>query len=146
MMSFTNSTAYEKYRVRVQFSEMTYLPNSGWSTKYPGAVTMNIKLPILEDGDPFAELAITGNDRCIDVAYMAGKFFYLAGDTVLFSQNIKDDGTGFDRCYQDSDPTSEEISDIYPTDGGYIKFNTMGDGLALKTFNRGVLVFGRDVV
>lgn len=145
-MSFTNSTAYEKYRVRVQFSEMTYLPNSGWSTRYPGAVTMNIKLPILEDGDPFAELAITGNDRCIDVAYMAGKFFYLAGDTVLFSQNIKDDGTGFDRCYQDSDPTSEEISDIYPTDGGYIKFNTMGDGLALKTFNRGVLVFGRDVV
>ena len=145
-MSFTNAVAYEKYRVRVQFSEMTYLPNSGWSTRYPGAVTMNIKLPILEDGDPFAELAITGNDRCIDVAYMAGKFFYLAGDTVLFSQNIKDDGTGFDRCYQDSDPTSEEISDIYPTDGGYIKFNTMGDGLALKTFNRGVLVFGRDVV
>lgn len=145
-MSFTNAVAYEKYRVRVQFSEMTYLPNSGWSTKYPGAVTMNVKLPILEDGDPFAELAITGNDRCIDVAYMAGKFFYLAGDTVLFSQNIKDDGTGFDRCYQDSDPTSEEISDIYPTDGGYIKFNTMGDGLALKTFNRGVLVFGRDVV
>ncbi len=145
-MSFTNSVSYRKYRVRVKFSAMTYLPNSSWSTKYPGGVTMNVRLSILEDGDPFADLDITGNDRCIDVAYMAGKFFYLAGDTVLFSQNIKDDGTGFDRCYQDSDPTSEEISDIYPTDGGYIKFNTMGDGLALKTFNRGVLVFGRDVV
>ena len=145
-MSFVNNTAYEKYRVRAKFSEMTYLPNSSWSTKYPGGVTMNVRLPIIEDGDPFADLAISGNDRCIDVAYMAGKFFYLAGDTVLFSQNIKDDGTGYDNCYQDSDPTSEEISDVYPTDGGYIKFNTMGEGLALKTFNRGVLVFGRDVV
>ena len=145
-MSFTNVIVYDKYRLRVEFTPMTYLPNSGWSTKYPGAVTCNVRLPIVQDGDPFSDLAITGNDRCIDVAYMAGKFFYLAGDTALFSQNINDDGTGFDKCYQDADPTSEDVSDVLPTDGGYVKFNTMGTGLALKTFNRGVLVFGRDVV
>jgi len=145
-MSFTNVNSYDKYRLRVEFTPMTYLPNSGWSVRYPSGLTCNIRLPILQDGDPFANLAITGNDRCIDVAYMAGKFFYLAGDTALFSQNINDDGTGFDKCHQDADPTSEDVSDVLPTDGGYIKFNTMGDGLALKTFNRGVLVFGRDVV
>lgn len=84
--------------------------------------------------------------RITDVAFMAGRYFFLTGDTVLFSQTIKEDGTGIDKCYQDADPTSEDVSDVLPTDGGYVKFQTMGDGLALKTFNRGVLIFGRDVV
>lgn len=84
--------------------------------------------------------------RITDVAFMAGRYFFLAGDTVLFSQTIKEDGTGIDKCYQDADPTSKDVSDVLPTDGGYVKFQTMGDGLALKTFNRGVLVFGRDIV
>ena len=84
--------------------------------------------------------AITG--RIQDIECFNGRYFYLAGDTVLFSQVLKDDGTGFDKCYQEADPTSEEISNVVDTDGGYVKFPTMGRGLAIKTFNRGVLVFG----
>jgi hypothetical protein len=81
-----------------------------------------------------------------DIAYMPGRLFYLVNDTVLFSQTIKESGEGFDKCYQDADPTSEEISDVIPTDGGYVKLNNLGVGQTLETFNRGVLVFGENIV
>lgn len=131
-------TKHEKYRVRfVMHAEGGH---------YPAGITCRVTMSMVGDSDvltPSSQLQLT---KVTDVAYMSGKFFYLIGDTVLFSQNVKDDNTGYEKCYQDADPTSEEISEVLPTDGGYVKFQTMGDGLALKTFNRGVLVFGRDVV
>jgi hypothetical protein len=139
LMNFTNATKYKQYKLVVAFD-----PGTTWWEAYPGGVTFTASLPIAEDGNPFP---YTGSlDRVADVAYMAGKYFYLAGDTVLFSQTVTENNKGYDKCYQDADPTSESISDVVSTDGGYVKFQTMGDGMALKTFNRGVLVFGRDVV
>lgn len=138
LVSFTNNTKYKQYKVEVKF------PVSGNDYSYPGRINLVASLAMSEDGDPFP--FTHGLDRITDVAYMSGKYFYLTGDTVLFSQTITEDNKGYDECYQDADPTSEEISDIVPTDGGYVKFQTMGDGMALKVFNRGVLVFGRDVV
>jgi len=140
-MTWENTTAYLQYRVYVQFQGI-----SGNEYGTPCGVTCSATLAIAEDGDPFTAERITTDNRITDVAYMAGKFFYLVNDTVLFSQNVTDEGLGYDKCYQDADPTSEEINDIVSTDGGFVKFQTMGDGMALKTFNRGVLVFGRDVV
>ena len=133
--------AYEQYKLEVFFDQ-----NANGMPDVPGPAKINctITLPISEDGNPFPY--DHGLDRITDVAYMAGKYFYLTGDTVLFSQTVTEGNKGFDKCYQDADPTSEEISDVVDTDGGYVKFQTMGDGMALKTFNRGVLVFGRDVV
>lgn len=146
-MHWRNSTSYQKYRIRAVFEQ------NGGATSFDGRlyelpcmVTAAAALAIAEDGDPFTMERIARSDRVTDVAYMSGKYFYLVGDTVLFSQTVTDDNKGYDKCYQDADPTSEEISDPVATDGGYVKFQTMGDGLALKTFNRGVLVFGRDVV
>lgn len=80
--------------------------------------------------------------RIKDVVCFSGRYFYLVDDTVLFSQVLTETGQGYDKCYQEADPTSEEISDVVDTDGGYVKFPSMGYGKALKTFNRGVLVFG----
>lgn len=131
-------TNHDKYRVRV----ITHPEGD----HYPAGITCRVAMTMTGDADiltPSSQMLLT---KVTDVAYMSGKFFYLIGDSVLFSQNVKDDNTGYDKCYQDADPTSEEISEVLPTDGGYVKFQTMGDGLALKTFNRGVLVFGRDVV
>ena len=139
LMNFTNETKYKQYKLVVAFE-----PGSTSWFEYPGIVSFTASLPIAEDGNPFP---YTGSlDRVADVAYMAGKYFYLAGDTVLFSQTVTENNKGYDKCYQDADPTSESISDVVSTDGGYVKFQTMGDGMALKTFNRGILVFGRDVV
>ena len=145
-MQWENSTAYQKYRLRCVFEDLGHGQGGEAETRWPCGVTCVATLAIAEDGDPFVGERITTDNRVTDVAYMAGKFFYLVNDTVLFSQTVTDEGKGYDKCYQDADPTSEEISDLLPTDGGYVKFQTMGDGMALKTFNRGVLVFGRDVV
>lgn len=87
-----------------------------------------------------AEDFITG--RIKDVVCFSGRYFYLVDDVILFSQVLTETGQGFDKCYQEADPTSEEINEVVDTDGGYVKFPSMGYGKALKTFNRGVLVFG----
>lgn len=137
----TNDTAYEQYKVTAEFYDGSTTSDAGGC---PTQLTVSLQLAITEDGNPFPHTH--GLDMIADVAYMSGKYFYLSGDTVLFSQTIKEDSSGFDKCYQDADPTSEEISDLLPTDGGYVKFQTMGDGIALEVFNRGVIVFGRDIV
>jgi hypothetical protein len=131
----------DQYRLMVKLVE-----NQNGTSDVPGpaTVTMTFEVPIAEDGDPF--VTVPNLSRVTDVAFMSGKYFYLSGDTVLFSQTVTEDNKGFDKCYQDADPTAEDVVDPLSTDGGYVKFQTMGDGLALKTFNRGVLVFGRDVV
>ena len=128
----TNETNYKKYKIDIQLSvEVSAIG-------CVGAVNMRGQTSIF----PY-----TGTStKVIDVATMAGKIFYLAGDTVLFSQTVDEDATNIGKCYQDADPTSEELSDLVPTDGGAVKFQAMGDGLALATYNRGVLVFGREKV
>lgn len=136
---------HEYYRVRAVFPDIEPSARED-EAKYPAGITCNISMSMKGDSDILTPSDQIMLNKVTDVAYMSGKFFYLVGDTVLFSQTAKEDDSGYDQCYQDADPTSEEISDIVPTDGGYEKFQTMGDGLALKTFNRGVLVFGRDVV
>lgn len=143
-MSFSTASAvgdYEQYKIDVHFDQNG---NGMPDCPAPCGVNCVVTLPIAQDGNPFP--FEHGLDKVTDVAYMAGKYFYLTGDTVLFSQTVGEGNKGYNECYQDADPTSEEISDVVATDGGMIKFQTMGDGLALKTFNRGVLVFGRDVV
>lgn len=137
----SNTTKYKQHRL------VTTIPDAdNASTKYKGSMEldMNVQLSLAEDGDPFPHTV--GQKRVSDIAYMSNKYFYLTGNTVLFSQTVTDSNKGYGNCYQDADPTSEDISDLLETDGGYVKFETMGDGIALKTFNRGVLVFGRDVV
>ena len=136
-----NATKYKQHRL------IATLPDaSNASTSYKGSMEldMTVQMSLAEDGDPFPHTV--GQKRVTDIAYMSNKYFYLTGNTVLFSQTVTDSNKGYGNCYQDADPTSEDISDLIETDGGYVKFETMGDGVALKTFNRGVLVFGRDVV
>lgn len=136
-------TRYDKYKVDVRYYNGNASDSAG-GVPYGVTMTAAVFTKDEDSGDYFYK----GGDssRVTDVAYMSGKYFYLCKDSVLFSQTVKEDGTGFDLCYQNADPTSTEVSDVVTTDGGYVKFNTMGRGLALKTFNRGVLVFGRDVV
>lgn len=140
-----NITKYDKYKVHVAFSDGNGVPDK-WSDAYtnPLGVTCTFSLSIKEDGSAFP-YNVTPN-RVTDVEYMCGKYFYLIGNSVLFSQTITDTLKNCGKCYQDADPTSEDISDILPTDGGIVKFQTMGDGISLKAFNRGIIVFGSNNV
>lgn len=127
-----NPTQYERYKIEVHLSVGVSQINAVAAVNMQGNTTL---------------FPYTGpNSRVTDITSMSGKVFYLAGDTVLFTQTITDDVQNLGYCYQDADPTSEHISDLVPTDGGHVKFNAMGEGLALTTFNRGVLVFGRERV
>ena len=137
------TTEYEKFKVDVEYGRGN-ASDSADGRPYGVTVKVAVFTNDQDSGDYFSKQG--DSSRIIDVAYMSGKYFYLCKDSVLFSQTVKEDGTGFDLCYQNADPTSTEVSDVVTTDGGYVKFNTMGRGMALKTFNRGVLVFGRDVV
>lgn len=137
------TTEYEKFKVDVEYGRGN-ASDSADGRPYGVTVKVAVFTNDKDSGDYFSKQG--DSSRITDVSYMSGKYFYLCKDSVLFSQTVKEDGTGFDLCYQNADPTSTEVSDVVTTDGGYVKFNTMGRGMALKTFNRGVLVFGRDVV
>ena len=128
----TNESKYQKYKADIHLSV--------------GVSDMHCSLTVAMKGASNLFKYTGPSTRVTDITSMAGKLFYLTGDTVLFSQTVEEDAKNIGNCYQANDPTSEEISDLVPTDGGHVKFNAMGDGLALATFNRGILVFGRDKV
>ena len=74
-----------------------------------------------------------------------GRLFSGSGNKILFSgiiENIEDAG----RCYQINDPTSTEIPDLLPTDGGYVTVEGAVDINRLLPYRNGILVFARNGV
>ena len=60
------------------------------------------------------------SDRPVSVAFYAGRVFYLmATGEVLYSQVLTDISRA-DKCYQEADPTAEDINELVATDGGLI--------------------------
>lgn len=88
------------------------------------------------------------------IAAYAGRIFYacsageVGGDSrsphigtlVLFSQ-LADSLEDLGKCYQEADPTSEDISDLIDTDGGYIQLPDAVNIKALIPFKSELLVF-----
>lgn len=62
------------------------------------------------------------------------------GCFVLFSQLV-DNHSDISKCYQDADPTAEDISDLIDTDGGYIQFPNAVNIKLLIPFGSALLVF-----
>ncbi len=88
----------------------------------------------------------TVTSRPQSVSFFAGRAFYggpvetkLSGH-IFFSQIIEDE-TKVGRCYQEADPTSEDISDLIATDGGVIIIPDMGNLLAQKVTGSSLLLF-----
>lgn len=57
------------------------------------------------------------------VAFFAGRGFWALGNDVYFSKSIISD-SDINKCYQEFDPTSEDLSDLVASDGG--KFTILG--------------------
>ena len=143
-----NTTSYVHYEIRITW------PNLDRSHKWivPDVLTETLVINEINydetsqesyEGLPSSDLlrgAIT------DIESFGGRLFYLCGNTVLFSQTLSTNNKNFDKCYQEADPTSEEVSDVVATDGGMIQLLSLGRGKALKSFYRGVLVFGDEEV
>lgn len=94
------------------------------------------------DADPIPlEVRNTPNSVCSAF----GKFFYAVGNYVYFSQSLlnKEDAG---RCYQNNDPTSDDISDLLDTDGGVIPIEEAGDIQTITKFYNGIAVFSTNGV
>lgn len=81
---------------------------------------------------------------CVEAAL--GRIFYSGTEDLetqgflYFSALIGSTGD-LERCYQQNDPTSEDFSDLLDTDGGAIQLTNAGKIVALKEFQKGILVF-----
>lgn len=88
----------------------------------------------------------SGTARSSTVAFFAGRIFYAgvnaAGYTskVLFTQIIERDSQ-LGLCYQSADPTSEDVFDLLPSDGGVISIPEAGTIYKLFAMGPTLLVF-----
>lgn len=80
------------------------------------------------------------------VAFYAGRVFYAGVDAtgyagkIYFTQIIETD-TQFGKCYQEADPTAEEVSALVPSDGGVIRIPGAGKIFKLANLGNYLLVF-----
>lgn len=89
------------------------------------------------------------------VTQFAGRIFYagasskvIDGDdrspnigTFIFYTQVIDSKSKYDKCYQEADPTSETISDLVDTDGGYIVVSGARRVFKLVPLQNSVVVF-----
>jgi hypothetical protein len=81
----------------------------------------------------------------------AGRIFYggcpdnRLTDRIYFSKVIEND-SDFGKCLQEADPTSEYISDLLPSDGGYITIPNLGTLRGLMPYGRALLVLSSEGV
>lgn len=80
------------------------------------------------------------NERPSSVCFAAGHVFYGFKTTVFFSQVLTDKHKA-GLCFQANDPTSENVPDLLPTDGGVIEIPAADKIVALKEIANGVMVF-----
>ena len=70
-----------------------------------------------------------------------GRVFYGQENRILFSQIFVDDVNSLGRCYQRNDPTSAQLSDVLPTDGGEVTLQNSGRILRIEEYQRGIIAF-----
>lgn len=101
---------------------------------------------------------VTENKRPRTIEFFAGRIWYAgvlttsaenSPGSIYFSQVI---GSSFDitnevsNCYQEADPTSEEISDLVDTDGGLIPIPESGNIYKLEAVRNNLIVFAENGV
>jgi hypothetical protein len=96
-------------------------------------------------GIPGLPLVDVVTSRPSSSAFFAGRLFTAVGSNVYFSQLIKSEKE-IGRCYQEADPTAEQINEIVATDGGVIPIPDSGDILKVVALSYGLVVFSTNGV
>lgn len=100
------------------------------------------------NNDPDLE---TGRERLRYCATFAGRVWFgghphkTLHNRVFFSQVVEEDSQIF-KCYQQYDPTSDNLSDLIDSDGGSIFIEDMSDCTGFKVFGDSLIVFGANGV
>ena len=83
--------------------------------------------------------------RPADVTFWAGRTWWGHQNDVYFSQ-VLEDVRQAGNCYQEADPTSEQISDLIDSDGGQIPIPEAINIQRLVPYGNGILVFAENGV
>lgn len=87
------------------------------------------------------------NERPNSVAFFSGRAWFGCQSTVYYSQVLDSYGAlKAGLCYQEADPTSEDISDLIATDGGVVPIPEADHIEYLEPLANGVVVFAQNGV
>lgn len=89
----------------------------------------------------------TTEERPTCCAYAAGRVFYGMKNSVYFSQVMEGESIDFlNRCYQQNDPTAEQLSDLLATDGGVLQVNEAVGINQLTPLGNGLVIYAQNGV
>ena len=94
-------------------------------------------------GIPIEEI----NERPNAITFFSGRTWFGCQSTIYYSQILDgNDASKAGLCYQEADPTAEDISDLIASDGGVIPIPEANHIEALYPMANGVLVFAQNGV
>ena len=95
------------------------------------------------NGIPIEEI----NERPNSVSFFSGRAWFACQSTVYYSQILdSSDASKAGLCYQEADPTAEDISDLIPNDGGVVPIPEADHIEALYPLGNGMMVFAQNGV
>lgn len=98
------------------------------------------------------ESETTQGQRPRAIAFFSGRVFYAGvrsskwGSRIYFSQVLERPEAQAGSCHQNQDPTSEDVPDLLPTDGGVIVIPEIGEVIKLVVFGTALFAFASNGV
>ena len=83
--------------------------------------------------------------RPVSTCFFSGRVWWAAGDRVYYSQ-ILDGKNKAGLCFQEADPTSEDISDLIASDGGTVPIAEAKNIIKILPLSNGVMAFSNNGV
>lgn len=143
------------------FDAQTVLTRDGGTLQAPrGHFILDVFGPSRTDAiahypDGF-EATVTGDradnkERPQCIAFYAGRLWYAGIDqkdlaTKIFFSRIVEKPLHYGQCYQDNDPTVQDLTDLLPSDGGVIKIPEIAEIIRLFASRSSLLVFATNGV
>lgn len=83
-------------------------------------------------------------DRPISVAFYAGRVWYLMPNGKIYYSQVLTEFSNVNKCYQDADPTAEDINELVATDGGELDITGISRGIKLVQVDYQLIVFAEN--